>query len=269
MSRRPKNSNRQQNRKELNDLAYDEFQQVQNFKNKKSILNKTDFDKLDIELTPKQRELFKTVRSNTLTIVQGPAGTSKTYTTCYTALSLLAEKKISKIVITKPIVDAGESYGFLPGSVDEKVGPYMNSYKSTFEKILGKFLSDALFHNDFIEIGLLAYMRGNSYDNCLMILDEAQNLQMSQAMLWVTRIGKDSQAVIMGDVSQFDIKKKDAKFLTFIEMCDGMKGVSNFKFEREDIVRNPFLIELTDRYEKWKYSSDNDEAKGTSQWRSK
>lgn len=251
------NRNRQKTRKEDNDFASDEFSAIQSMKNKKHILNKPDFDKLGISLTPKQKELFKSIRNNTLTIVQGPAGTSKTYTTCYAALSLLAEKEIDKIIITKPIVDAGESYGHLPGLLEDKVSPYMNSYKATFEKILGKFLSDTLFHNGFIEMGLLAYMRGNSYDRSLMILDESQNLEMSQAILWITRIGNGSRAVMMGDVSQYDIKKRDAKFLTFIDMCDGMEGVNSFKFERSDIVRNPFLIELTDRYEKWKYSDSN------------
>lgn len=250
------NSNRQQQRNELNDEAFDEYNKLQSLKNKKHILNKAEFDKCGIELTPKQAELVKTIKQNTLTIVQGPAGSAKTFVACYTALQMLANKEVDKIIITKPIVDAGESIGFLPGTQDEKTQPYMKSYISTFEKILGRFLTEALIHNGFIEVNLLAYMRGDTFDNCAMILDEAQNTIMSQLMLWVTRCGKNTTAIVCGDVSQYDIKRKDAKILDFIDLCEGMKGVASFKFEREDIVRNPFLIELTDRYEKWKYSEE-------------
>ena len=132
----------------------------------------------------------------------------------------------------------------------------MKSYVSTFEKILGKFLSDIFFGSGIIEIELLAYMRGSTYENSVMILDECQNVKMSQLMLWITRLGKNSKAIMAGDVSQYDISKKDAKFLTFVKFCENMEGVSDFEFNREDNMRNKFLIELTDRYEKWKYSSD-------------
>lgn len=248
--------NRQQQRRDLNEFAQEEFSAIQDLKKKKSILNKADFDKLGVELTPKQRELFKMIKNNTLTIVQGPAGTAKTFVACYTALSMLADKTIDKIIITKPIVEAGENLGFLPGSMMDKVFPYMKSYISTFEKILGKYMTDALIHGGFIEINLLAYMRGDTFDNCAMILDESQNTVMSQLMLWATRCGKNTHAIMAGDVSQYDIKRKDAKILDFIDLCEGMKGVANFKFDREDIVRNPFLIELTDRYERWKYNDE-------------
>lgn len=250
------NNNRQQQRNEVTEMGYEEYNKLQNLKNKKHILSKADLDKCGIELTPKQADLVKTIKQNTLTIVQGPAGSAKTFVACYTALQLLANREVEKIIITKPIVDAGESIGFLPGTQDEKTQPYMKSYISTFEKILGKFLADALIHNGFIEVNLLAYMRGDTFDNCAMILDEAQNTIMSQLMLWVTRCGKNTKAIVCGDVSQYDIKRKDAKILDFIDLCEGMPGVASFKFEREDIVRNPFLIELTDRYEKWKYSQE-------------
>jgi phosphate starvation-inducible PhoH-like protein len=245
------------NKKELNLEAQDEFKKIQDLKKQKTIFKKSDFDKCGIELTPKQHELYKTIRSNTLTVVQGPAGTAKTFVACYTALGLLADGKVSKIIITKPIVEAGEGIGFLPGTAAEKTQPFMKSYISTFEKILGKFLSDALISAGVIEVNLLAYMRGDTFDDSVMILDEAQNVLISQLMLWATRMGKGSYSVLCGDVSQYDIKQRDAKFLQFIEFTKGMKDVANFKFERKDIVRNKFLIELTDRYEKWKYKDDN------------
>lgn len=256
MSKKPSNS-RSKDKLALKQDATEEWNKIQNSKSRsvKIIFDKAAFSKLSVDLSPKQHELYKTIRNNILTIVQGPAGTSKTFTACYTALGLLADKKISRIVITKPIVEAGENLGFLPGDQYEKTLPYMKSYISTFEKILGKFMSDVLFDAGIIEVNLLAFMRGDTFDDACMILDEAQNVQMSQLMLWATRLGKESYAVMMGDVSQYDIKHKDAKFLTFIDFCEGMKDVSSFKFEREDIVRNKFLIELTDRYEKWKYNT--------------
>lgn len=222
-----------------------------------NIFNKDDFNKLGIELTPKQHELYKSIRNNIFTIVRGPAGSAKTFVACYTALGLLADKKVDKIIITKPIVESGETIGILPGDLSMKTDIYMKSYTSTFQKILGKFLSDVLFESGTIEINFLAYMRGDTFDNSVMILDEAQNVKMSQLILWITRLGKESKAILAGDVSQYDIDHRDAKFLTFIEFCRGMEGVTDFEFGREDIVRNKFLIELTDRYEKWKYSKQS------------
>jgi len=232
-------------------------EEIRGFNPKKSsIFNRDDFNRLGVELKPKQHELYKVIRNNTFTIVRGPAGSAKTFVACYTALGLLADKKIEKIIITKPIVSS-EEIGILPGNISEKTDVYMKSYISTFEKILGKFLSETLFATGVIEINLLAYMRGDTFDNSIMILDECQNVKMSQLMLWITRLGKDSKAVMCGDVSQYDIEHRDAKFLTFINFCSGMEGVADFEFSREDIVRNKFLIELTDRYEKWKYSTND------------
>jgi phosphate starvation-inducible PhoH-like protein len=205
-----------------------------------------------VVLKPKQKEYNKTIKNNILTVCHGPAGTSKTFLFCYTALHMLAEKKIEKIILTKPIQESGENLGHLPGTVEEKVEPFMKSYISNFEKIVDKFIIDQLITQEYIIVEPLAYMRGSTYDNSLMALDEAQNSSFKQLMLWVTRIGKDSKAVMMGDTSQYDIKEKDAKFTNFIEMVGDVKDVSQFMFTKEDIVRNKFLIDIVDRYEKYK-----------------
>ena len=208
-----------------------------------------------VVLTDKQTQLFKNIRNNTLTIVHGPAGTSKTFTSCYTALSMLADKKIEQIIITKPNVESGPSLGFIPGSVDEKMDPYKQSYYTNFCKILDKNIIDHLFASGEIKFEPLSYMRGSTYDNCLMLLDECQNSAISQLMLWVTRLGKDSKAVMMGDTSQYDVRKRDSGYIDFIQMTENMKDLSSFKFSNEDIVRNKFLIEMTNRYDK--YRSDH------------
>lgn len=257
-----KTQNRQQLKQELNEFTKD-FNEInknkkQETKSIKHVFNKNILQSCGVELTPKQHELYKTIRNSVLTIIQGPAGTSKTFVMCYTALALLADGKIDKIVITKPLVEANErSMGYLKGSIDEKTLPFMLSYISTFEKILGKYVSDVLFQNKIIEIAPLNFMRGNSYDNAIILGDELQNFTMTDIILLVTRMSKSSLCCLAGDVSQYDIKKRDAKFLTFIDIMKDIKDISHFKFEKEDIMRHKLLIDITDRYEKWKYSNEN------------
>jgi phosphate starvation-inducible PhoH-like protein len=219
---------------------------------KKNSLTKEEFQKSNIHLTDRQQGLYKGIRNNTLTVVHGPAGTSKTYTTCYTALALLADKKIEKIIITKPIQESGENLGALPGNVNEKIDPYKQSYYTTFCKILGKTTVDFLFSTEEISFEPLAYMRGSTYDNCIMLLDECQNASIKQLMLWVTRLGKDSKAVMMGDTSQYDVRKRDSGYVDFIRMVDGMNELYQHEFTNEDIVRNKFLVEIANRYDKYR-----------------
>ena len=219
---------------------------------KKNSLSKEEFQKCNVHLTEKQNNLYKGIRNNILTVVHGPAGTSKTYTTCYSALALLADKKIEKIIITKPIQESGENLGFLPGSMEDKLHPYKQSYYPTFCKIIGKPTTDMLFSTEEIIFEPLAYMRGSTYDNSLMLLDECQNASIKQLMLWITRLGKDSKAVMMGDTSQYDVRKKDSGYNDFIKLVDGMKDLNLFEFTNEDIVRNKFLVEIANRYDKYR-----------------
>ena len=219
---------------------------------KKNSLTKEEFQKNTVRLTDKQNELYKGIRNNILTVVHGPAGTAKTFVTCYTALALLADKKIEKIIITKPIQESGENLGFLPGSLEDKLHPYKQSYYTTFCKIIGKVNTDFLFSTEEIVFEPLAYMRGSTYDNCIMLLDECQNASIKQLMLWITRLGTDSRAVMMCDTSQYDVRKKDSGYNDFIKMVDGMKDLNLFEFTNEDIVRNKFLIEIANRYDKYR-----------------
>ena len=211
--------------------------------------------KKNIKLTEKQNELFKGIKNNILTVVHGAAGTSKTFTSCYAALDLLANKKVEKIIITKPIQESGESLGYLPGNISEKTQPYQMSFYNTFVKLIGKSNTDFLFSCEDITFEPIAFLRGSSFDNAIMLLDEAQNSSMKQLMLWATRLGKDSKCVAIGDVNQYDVRPRDSGFGDFINMVQGMKFMLNFKFENIDIVRNKFLVELTDRYDK--YKADN------------
>lgn len=223
---------------------------------KKSRFNRNDLERSGIVLNPRQLELYKGIRNNNLTICQGPAGTSKTFCACYTALALLADQKIEKIILTKPIQESGEQLGFLPGTIQEKTDPYMKSYFSNFEKIIGKGQLEWMRATGEIVVEPLAYMRGTTYDNSIMLLDEAQNSTMTQLILWVTRLGNNSKAIMMGDVSQYDIRRSDSRFLDFINLYKDEEGVFNFGFKAEDIVRNKFLINIVEKYEKWKLEND-------------
>jgi len=247
---------KQRSKREAYIDAEELLDQRQTNSSRKSRFNRAELERSGVSLNTKQLELYKGIRNNTLTICQGPAGTSKTFTACYTALALLADQKIERIVLTKPIQESGEQLGFLPGTIDEKVDPYMKSYFTNFEKIIGKGQLEWMRATGEITVEPLAYMRGTTYDNCLMLLDEAQNSTMTQLILWVTRLGNNSKAIMMGDISQYDIRKTDSRFLDFINLYNNDEGVFNFSFKAEDIVRNKFLINIVDKYEKWKLEND-------------
>lgn len=249
---------RKNNRNEGSEQIREGIQEFESKKNlRKRSLTRQEIENCGVILTPKQNLLYKGIRNNILTVTHGPAGVSKTFSTCYAALSLLADKKIERIIITKPIQESGENLGALPGSIAEKIDPYKRSYYTTFCKIIGKQSTDFLFSTEEIVFEPLAYMRGSTYDNCIMLLDEAQNSSIKQIILWVTRIGKDSKAVMMGDTSQYDVRKRDSGYVDFIEMVRGMNNLYLHEFTNEDIVRNPFLIELTNRYDKYRYGKES------------
>lgn len=178
--------------------------------------------------------------------------TSKTFSACYTLLKLLFEEKIERIIFTKPIKESGENLGFLPGSVEEKMAPYVESFLYTCKEMLGAETINFLIENGYIECRPLAYMRGISFKKCGMFLDEAQNVIYNQLMLYITRLGEGSKMIIAGDMTQRDIAKKDSCLYDFISMLKNIDGISTHEFRKEDIVRNKILIEITEVYEQWK-----------------
>jgi phosphate starvation-inducible PhoH-like protein len=215
-----------------------------------------------IRLSQKQQELYNTIRTSDITFATGPAGTSKTFTAMYTALKLLSDGSIKKIILTKPIQESGEKLGYLPGTVDEKIAPYLESFVHTLKKIMPEAQVKNLFEFGIIEFRPLAFMRGATFDGTLMILDEAQNTIESQLILYLTRLGNKSKILVMGDTNQIDIKERDSAFSSFIEMISPVKGVAHHKFGREDIVRNKIIVEITDRYDE--YKSKNKKTNGKS-----
>ena len=193
-----------------------------------------------------------TLKENQIIFCHGPAGTSKTFTACYTALLLLARKEISQIVLCKPIQEAGEKLGFLPGDIADKIDPFMQSYISNITKIVGSEIAQTLVEKEVIVFRPMAYMRGDTFDGSLMVLDEAQNATFKQLMLFVTRMGKDSKVIVTGDVSQHDISKANVGLPSFTELMTGIKGIGVHEFTEKDIVRAKILQEVVKRYDKWK-----------------
>lgn len=209
-----------------------------------------------VQLTEKQMEFSKIIEDNQIIICTGPAGTAKTFVTMYTSLKLISMGEYETVITTKPIQESGEKLGFLPGDINEKISPYMESFVLTLEKIIGKQDTKLLVEKGVVEARPLAYMRGSTFDRSIMILDEAQNCDLRQLILFVTRMGETSKIIICGDVEQSDIGKSQSGLLDFIGILKNIKGTANFTFGREDIVRSKILIEITDSYNKWKMKNN-------------
>jgi phosphate starvation-inducible PhoH-like protein len=217
---------------------------------KKSISIKP--ENLKVQLRQSQNNYVNTILENEITFCQGPAGTSKTFTACYTALKLLSMGTIKQIVLCKPIQESGEKLGFLPGDIKDKIDPYMQSYVSNLKKIVGNQLTESLLESEVIVFKPLAFMRGDTFDDSLMILDEAQNADFRQLMLFVTRMGKGSKVIVTGDVSQYDIPKYNVGLPNFIKLMERIKGIGYHEFTQSDIVRAKILQDVVQRYDKWK-----------------
>jgi phosphate starvation-inducible PhoH-like protein len=202
--------------------------------------------------TPGQREYLRQVRKNDIVFAVGPAGTGKTYMAVAIAVAALKNNEITKIVLTRPAVEAGESLGFLPGDLKEKVDPYLRPLYDALDDMLPGEKLRAYIEKRVIEIAPLAYMRGRTLNNAFVILDEAQNATAMQMKMFLTRLGPNSRAIITGDVTQIDLPTKSASGLVQIqEVLKQVEGIAFTYLDRNDVVRHRLVKDIIDAYAKY------------------
>lgn len=202
----------------------------------------------------KQQEFINMLKKNTICFGVGAAGTGKTYLAIAYALSLLYAKKINKIILTRPVIEAGENLGFLPGTLEEKIAPYLKPLFEALESFVEENELAQFIQKNIIEIVPLAYMRGRSLNNAVILLDEAQNTSFLQIKMFLTRLGKNSVTIITGDPSQKDLPWKTPSGLNIaLEILKEIEEVGVTYFEKQHSVRHPLVkkvIQLFENYEK-------------------
>jgi len=198
-----------------------------------------------------QQEMVKAYFENDLIFAVGPAGTGKTYIAIALAVRALKNREVKRIILTRPAVEAGERLGFLPGDLKDKLDPYLQPlYDALGDMIPAKRLQEFMAEGT-IQIAPLAYMRGRTLDRACVILDEAQNTNLGQLKMFLTRMGCDAKFIVTGDASQIDLpNKKDSGLLKGIELTKNIKGVKTIFFKNEDIVRHPLVAKIVKAFEK-------------------
>ena len=198
-----------------------------------------------------QQEMVKAYFENDLIFAVGPAGTGKTYIAIALAVRALKNREVKRIILTRPAVEAGERLGFLPGDLKDKLDPYLQPlYDALGDMIPAKRLQEFMAEGT-IQIAPLAYMRGRTLDRACVILDEAQNTNLGQLKMFLTRMGSDAKFIVTGDASQIDLpNKKDSGLLKGIELTRNIKGISTIRFRNEDIVRHPLVSKIVKAFEK-------------------
>lgn len=196
-----------------------------------------------------QSQYVRAIRKNDLVFGIGPAGTGKTYLAVVMAVTALKNGQVKRIILTRPAVEAGESLGFLPGDLKEKVDPYLRPLYDALHDILGTEHTQRLIERGTIEIAPLAYMRGRTLDDAFVILDEAQNTTYAQMKMFLTRLGFGSKMVITGDKTQVDLPKgAKSGLIVGEEVLKGVKGISFIQLEESDVVRHPLVAKIIQAY---------------------
>lgn len=200
--------------------------------------------------TNNQYRLSKAINKNDLVFSIGPAGTGKTFLAVLMACNAYRKENIKKIILTRPAVEAGESLGFLPGDLKEKVDPYLMPLYDALYEILGEEKVSAMIEKNTIEIIPLAYMRGRTLNDAFVILDEAQNTTPGQMLMFLTRLGINSKMIVNGDLTQIDlnINKTKSGLLLANEKLKDISGIDFVEFNKSDIVRNPLVERIIEKY---------------------
>ena len=204
-----------------------------------------------IPKSKKQKEYVKSLKTNRIVMSLGPAGTGKTYLAVAVALSMLLEKKVERIILSRPAVEAGEKLGFLPGDMKDKIDPYLRPLYDSLYDLLDYDKIQRKIESGSIEIAPLAFMRGRTLKNSFAILDEAQNATEIQIKMFLTRIGENSKLVVNGDPSQIDLPNKNHSGLVKSQsILKGIKEIAVVNFDHQDVMRDPLVTKIVEAYQK-------------------
>lgn len=198
--------------------------------------------------TENQKMYLRAMSSTNLVFATGPAGVGKTFLSTAVAAKALAEKKIEHLIITRPAIEAGESLGFLPGEIEEKFDPYLQPFRDVLNRRLGRTFTDYLIHSGRIEAVPLAYIRGRTFRNAMVILDEAQNTTPAQMKMFLTRIGENCTVIVNGDPKQMDIKGQSG-LMDAVNRLKHIAEVRVIEFTKDDIVRSGLVQLIVEAYE--------------------
>ncbi len=206
-----------------------------------------------------QASYLEAIRTNEVTLAIGPAGTGKTFLGMATAVSALLNKEVNRLVLTRPAVEAGESLGFLPGDLEQKVNPYLRPLYDALYAMVDVERARRFVDREMIEVAPLAFMRGRTLSNAFVILDEAQNTTTDQMKMFLTRLGEGTRAVVTGDVTQTDLPRDTRSGLVEAQrILRNVKGIAVVHLTRTDVVRNPLVQGIVDAYEAEKNRSAAD-----------
>lgn len=234
----------------IKSIKKDEIDELLHIYLKKELICTLSNSKAIYPKTINQSLYLHALNNNSIVFGIGPAGTGKTYIAVLYACNLLKKQDIKKIVLVRPVVEAGEKLGFLPGDIKEKIDPYLIPLYDCLEDVFGKVNVEKMIEKGIIEIAPLAYMRGRTLDNACIILDEAQNTTQMQMKMFLTRLGFNSKMIITGDTSQIDLMNKSLSGLIeasrILRDIDGIKFIN---FEKSDVMRNPLVYKIIEKYE--------------------
>lgn len=208
--------------------------------------------------TINQKLYIDAIRRNDMVFGIGPAGTGKTYLAMAMAVSAFTNKKVNRIVLARPAVEAGEKLGFLPGDLQEKVNPYLRPLFDALYDMMEFEKANRLIEKNMIEIVPIAYMRGRTLNDAFIILDEAQNTTAIQMKMFLTRLGFGSKAVITGDITQIDLaREQNSGLIEAMNILSGIRGIDFVHFSKTDVIRHPLVMKIIDAYEKIKDNLGN------------